>query len=234
MGLVLEMNEWSNELCDTLQSISLNAVNVFRWQEALMVFPRTNKQNQKKKRKVETPSPQVHTHTSHTYKHVTCAHASQVHTHDIRVNNVFFVNGAWRHQKMSLFKKWCPDTKPLQMYCKQYIFLEQTAYKRVTFSFKQHFCMMLNVIHDDWFEVLMKRCWDGFVLSGLVCSSLTFCPVFCQATALLTGRCSQQNMNGFIVSLKKVSGQSERSAKIVSTCSGCFWGKYNWLELSNI
>ncbi|XP_057178037.1 early endosome antigen 1 isoform X3 [Triplophysa rosa] len=28
------------------------------WQEALMVFPRTNKQNQKKKRKVETPSPQ--------------------------------------------------------------------------------------------------------------------------------------------------------------------------------
>uniref|UniRef100_A0A671LDE4 Myosin-2 heavy chain-like n=1 Tax=Sinocyclocheilus anshuiensis TaxID=1608454 RepID=A0A671LDE4_9TELE len=30
------------------------------WQEALMVFPRTNKQNQKKKRKVETPTPQVH------------------------------------------------------------------------------------------------------------------------------------------------------------------------------
>ncbi|KAK2870451.1 hypothetical protein Q8A67_024843 [Cirrhinus molitorella] len=28
------------------------------WQEALMVFPRTNKQNQKKKRKVETPTPQ--------------------------------------------------------------------------------------------------------------------------------------------------------------------------------
>uniref|UniRef100_A0A8C0YI30 PH domain-containing protein n=1 Tax=Cyprinus carpio carpio TaxID=630221 RepID=A0A8C0YI30_CYPCA len=30
------------------------------WQEALMVFPRTNKQNQKKKRKVETPTPQEH------------------------------------------------------------------------------------------------------------------------------------------------------------------------------
>uniref|UniRef100_A0A8C2C5H3 Myosin phosphatase Rho interacting protein n=1 Tax=Cyprinus carpio TaxID=7962 RepID=A0A8C2C5H3_CYPCA len=29
------------------------------WQEALMVFPRTNKQNQKKKRKVETPTPQA-------------------------------------------------------------------------------------------------------------------------------------------------------------------------------
>ncbi|XDV47966.1 hypothetical protein PO909_017500 [Leuciscus waleckii] len=29
------------------------------WQEALMVFPRTNKQNQKKKRKVETPTPQT-------------------------------------------------------------------------------------------------------------------------------------------------------------------------------
>ncbi|XP_051971107.1 myosin phosphatase Rho-interacting protein-like isoform X6 [Xyrauchen texanus] len=28
------------------------------WQEALIVFPRTNKQNQKKKRKVETPTPQ--------------------------------------------------------------------------------------------------------------------------------------------------------------------------------
>uniref|UniRef100_A0A672RWV4 Myosin phosphatase Rho interacting protein n=1 Tax=Sinocyclocheilus grahami TaxID=75366 RepID=A0A672RWV4_SINGR len=33
------------------------------WQEALMVFPRTNKQNQKKKRKVETPTPQVHVYT---------------------------------------------------------------------------------------------------------------------------------------------------------------------------
>uniref|UniRef100_A0A8C2C3A1 Myosin phosphatase Rho interacting protein n=1 Tax=Cyprinus carpio TaxID=7962 RepID=A0A8C2C3A1_CYPCA len=33
------------------------------WQEALMVFPRTNKQNQKKKRKVETPTPQVHIYT---------------------------------------------------------------------------------------------------------------------------------------------------------------------------
>lgn len=44
-------------------------------------------------------------------------------------------------------------------------------------------------------------------------SSLTFCPVFCQATALLTGRCSQQNMNGFIVSLKKVSGQSDTVPK---------------------
>ncbi|KAI4903485.1 hypothetical protein NFI96_031485, partial [Prochilodus magdalenae] len=29
------------------------------WQEALIVFPRTNKQNQKKKRKVEPPTPQV-------------------------------------------------------------------------------------------------------------------------------------------------------------------------------
>uniref|UniRef100_A0A671RB84 Centrosome-associated protein CEP250-like n=1 Tax=Sinocyclocheilus anshuiensis TaxID=1608454 RepID=A0A671RB84_9TELE len=33
------------------------------WQEALMVFLRTNKQNQKKKRKVETPTPQVHVYT---------------------------------------------------------------------------------------------------------------------------------------------------------------------------
>uniref|UniRef100_A0A8C2H6Y3 Myosin phosphatase Rho interacting protein n=1 Tax=Cyprinus carpio TaxID=7962 RepID=A0A8C2H6Y3_CYPCA len=35
------------------------------WQEALMVFPRTNKQNQKKKRKVETPTPQVHIYITH-------------------------------------------------------------------------------------------------------------------------------------------------------------------------
>lgn len=30
-----------------------------RWLEMLMVYPRTNKQNQKKKRKVEPPTPQV-------------------------------------------------------------------------------------------------------------------------------------------------------------------------------
>uniref|UniRef100_A0AAR2JXN1 PH domain-containing protein n=1 Tax=Pygocentrus nattereri TaxID=42514 RepID=A0AAR2JXN1_PYGNA len=34
---------------------------IIGWQEALIVFPRTNKQNQKKKRKVEPPTPQVHT-----------------------------------------------------------------------------------------------------------------------------------------------------------------------------
>uniref|UniRef100_A0AAY5EJR1 PH domain-containing protein n=1 Tax=Electrophorus electricus TaxID=8005 RepID=A0AAY5EJR1_ELEEL len=38
------------------------------WQEALIVFPRTNKQNQKKKRKVEPPSSQVCTH-AHTHTH---------------------------------------------------------------------------------------------------------------------------------------------------------------------
>uniref|UniRef100_A0AAR2LDN6 PH domain-containing protein n=1 Tax=Pygocentrus nattereri TaxID=42514 RepID=A0AAR2LDN6_PYGNA len=32
---------------------------IIGWQEALIVFPRTNKQNQKKKRKVEPPTPQV-------------------------------------------------------------------------------------------------------------------------------------------------------------------------------
>lgn len=31
----------------------------FRWLEMLVVYPRTNKQNQKKKRKVEPPTPQV-------------------------------------------------------------------------------------------------------------------------------------------------------------------------------
>ena len=30
-----------------------------RWLEMLMIYPRTNKQNQKKKRKVEPPTPQV-------------------------------------------------------------------------------------------------------------------------------------------------------------------------------
>uniref|UniRef100_A0A4W4FDX6 PH domain-containing protein n=1 Tax=Electrophorus electricus TaxID=8005 RepID=A0A4W4FDX6_ELEEL len=40
------------------------------WQEALIVFPRTNKQNQKKKRKVEPPSSQVCTHD-----HLSCLQA---------------------------------------------------------------------------------------------------------------------------------------------------------------
>lgn len=35
---------------------------VHRWQEALTVYPRTNKQNQKKKRKVDPPTHQVHRH----------------------------------------------------------------------------------------------------------------------------------------------------------------------------
>ena len=32
---------------------------LYRWQEALTIYPRTNKHNLKKKRKVEPPTPQV-------------------------------------------------------------------------------------------------------------------------------------------------------------------------------
>lgn len=40
-------------------AISDPVVLLYRWQETLVVYPRTNKQNQKKKRKVEPPTPQV-------------------------------------------------------------------------------------------------------------------------------------------------------------------------------
>uniref|UniRef100_A0AAY5EBW2 PH domain-containing protein n=1 Tax=Electrophorus electricus TaxID=8005 RepID=A0AAY5EBW2_ELEEL len=51
------------------------------WQEALIVFPRTNKQNQKKKRKVEPPSSQVY---KHTHSPVDCSAPGariRAHTH---------------------------------------------------------------------------------------------------------------------------------------------------------
>ncbi|KAJ8399884.1 hypothetical protein AAFF_G00406140 [Aldrovandia affinis] len=38
------------------------SLTVLRWQETLVVYPRTNKQNQKKKRKVEPPTPQFPNH----------------------------------------------------------------------------------------------------------------------------------------------------------------------------
>lgn len=37
----------------------LHCFIICRWQEALTVYPRTNKQNQKKKRKVDPPTHQV-------------------------------------------------------------------------------------------------------------------------------------------------------------------------------
>lgn len=49
-----------------LAQTSPSAFSACRWLEMLIVYPRTNKQNQKKKRKVEPPTPQVtqgHTHT---------------------------------------------------------------------------------------------------------------------------------------------------------------------------
>lgn len=48
-----------------LFSPSLNVSPLCRWQEALTVYPRTNKQNQKKKRKVDPPTHQVTTPFTH-------------------------------------------------------------------------------------------------------------------------------------------------------------------------
>lgn len=42
-----------------LSGLSLKCFTTHRWQEALTVYPRTNKQNQKKKRKVDPPTQQV-------------------------------------------------------------------------------------------------------------------------------------------------------------------------------
>lgn len=45
---------------------SPSAFSACRWLEMLIVYPRTNKQNQKKKRKVEPPTPQVTQGDTHT------------------------------------------------------------------------------------------------------------------------------------------------------------------------
>ncbi len=63
----------------------LDCCSVRRWQEALTVYPRTNKQNQKKKRKVDPPTHQVmHLFTHSTMKGFYLAHTEQ----DNRSNHI--------------------------------------------------------------------------------------------------------------------------------------------------
>lgn len=55
----------SSSLHFVFQEQHFDCFTIRRWQEALTVYPRTNKQNQKKKRKVDPPTQQV-MHLQHT------------------------------------------------------------------------------------------------------------------------------------------------------------------------